>query len=157
MILLRLCHFSFISSEVNCLFSCCNHSFCLRSELTFSWSTFLLKDSYSIFLHFFYHFLSSSFSQLTNSLFCFCQQHKVRTNHFLAVYSLCKRTVSWVIHRSVAKQQETVSPCYSFPPPSIFCCRAASLGRHSCSPLCQREGHRRNSAEGCSNSFHKII
>lgn len=84
-----------------------------------------------------------NFSQLTNSLACICQLHKIRTSHCLALYSFCRTDISWMIHRSVGKQQETLSPCFSIPP---FPSSAAEQCHWA--DTCAREQHKKNSARG---------
>lgn len=71
----------------------------------------------------------NNFFQLTNSLSCMCQLHKIRTSNFLALYSLCKAEISWVIHQSAGKQPETLSHCFSIPSVAQKCHWADTCAR----------------------------
>lgn len=119
----------------NCLFSCYNHSFCLRPELTFFCSTFPLKVSCLLSLD---SSLFLSVNQLALLHLSIAQDQDQQLS--CSLFSL-QADISWVIHKSAGKQPETLFHCFSIPSVAQKCHWAGTYAR---------DQHKRNSAKGSS-------
>lgn len=87
-------------------------------------------------------FLSLNFSQLTNSLACICQLHKIRTSHCLALYSLQNRHF-WGDSQKCWEAAGNPITLLQHPP-------SPSSAAEQChwADTCTREQHKKNSARG---------